>query len=565
MSILKTRLTSQASVLLATAALIFAHDLRVKAQEDQHLSLAEPGGMPGSPVITGITRTTEGVTVTWDGPAGYYQLFQKLDSTESKWQRIGKPTYLVRTATVTKTSSNAIFKVSGPSPEYAGSQACLECHSPILKTVTHTPHFRAFTSPLFKARGGQNDASCLPCHTVGSGLPTGFSSKSKTPQLANVQCENCHGPAGVHAANPEDPVTRPRVELAATVCGGCHNSEFVPARVAALHPPRYEEWNASPHQSVRAELKADFSGSRGSSSFIAACGECHSGTVREALLEETQLPTGHEAGAIGIACGTCHDSHRQYVHRNLLDGLRTNVLTGLVITNSQLGKSYTNQIPSPLASLVDYHSTGNFATHYNPEVNLCAQCHNDRGASTNTLDSPPHHSSQYNMLLGGFRQEDTDVPSHQPGTHALLEKQCVACHMQTPAGTAGHSFRFQSYELCRNCHSSPELLVQFTTNAVWSLIQQNKAALDSWALLRAPASLQKYGARAWEYSRAGSLSGAGPSPTIAEQALIPAAIHRARFNLYLVLNEGSFGVHNGPYTVDLLQAAHDLVLDELGP
>src|SRR5207244_5397089 len=165
----------------------------------------------------------------------------------------------------------------------------------------------------------------------------------------------------------------------------------------------------SPGPPCGAELKAVFAGGRGSSSFIAACGQCHSGTVREALLEETQLPSGHEAGAIGIACGTCHDSHREYVHKNLLNGLRTNVLTGLVITNNQLGKFYTNQISSPLASLVDYHSTGNFATHYNPEVNLCAQCHNDRGASTNTLDAPPHHSSQYNMLLVAFRRQDTDV------------------------------------------------------------------------------------------------------------------------------------------------------------
>ncbi len=563
MNIFKTRTTYQTQVLLATAALVFANGFRANAQDVQHLSLVQPGGMPGLPVITGITRATNSVTVTWDGPSGYYQLFQKFAITDPIWQPMGKATNLLRTATVPLTSSNALFKISGPPPQYAGSQACVECHRPILDNVTHTRHFGAFTNALFVAQAGQTDASCLTCHTVGSGLPTGFVSKSKTPQLANVQCENCHGPAAVHAANPEDPVSRPRVELAATVCGGCHNAEFVPARVAALHPPRYEEWSASPHQSVRDELRADFAGSLGTSFFIPTCGSCHSGTIREALLENTPLPTGHEAGAIGIACGTCHDSHQQYVHTNLLDGLRTNVLTGLVITNNQLGKFYTNQMRSPLASLVDYHSTGSFATNYNPEINICAQCHNDRGASTNSVDFPPHHSSQYNMLLGIFRQEDTGVPSHQPATHALLEKQCAACHMPTPAGTAGHSFKAQSYELCQSCHSSPQLLVQFTTNAALYQIQRDKAALDFWAMIKAPVSLQKYGARAWEYSHPGTLSSVGPAPTTAEQGLIPAAIQRARFSLYLVFNEGSFGVHNGPYAADLLQAAYDLVMEEL--
>lgn len=567
MNVPKICLTSRAPVLLVIAALVFANNLRANAQDVQHLSRAQPGGMPGLPVITAITRGTNGVTVTWDGPSGDYQLFQKSTLTDPKWTPIGKASKkaanLSGTATVVQSSSSALFKLSGPSPQYAGSQACLECHSPTVNNVSHTRHFGAFTNALFVAQGGQSDASCLPCHTVGYGLPTGFVSASQTPHLANVQCESCHGPAAVHAANPEDPVTKPRVELAATVCGGCHTTASVPARVAALHPPRYEEWNASPHQSVRDELKASFAGSLGNSYFIPNCGSCHSGTVREALLENTALPTGHEAGAIGIVCATCHDSHQQFVHTNLLNGPQTNYQTGLVITNNQLGKFYTNQLSHPLSSLVDYHTAGSFATNYNPEINICAQCHNDRGASATTVDSPPHHSSQYNMLLGTFSKNDTSVPFNQPATHALLEKQCVACHMQAPAGTSGHSFKVQTYDLCLNCHSSPELLVQFTTNAVLYQIQRDKAALDFWALIKAPAALQKYGAKAWEYSNSGSLSGAGPSPTTAEQALIPAAIQKARFNLYLVFNEGSFGVHNGPYTLDLLFASYDLVLAEL--
>lgn len=566
MNISNTRLIFPAPFLLVTAVLVFAGSFRADAQDVPHLTRTQPGGMPGMPVITGITQDTNGFTVTWDGPSGDYELFLKPGLTESQWHPVGKSSSKVArsltTPTVTEGSGATLFRISGPSPQYAGSQSCQECHNPILNNVTHTRHFGAFTNALFVAQRGQTDVSCLPCHTVGYGLPTGFVNGFKTPQLANVQCESCHGPAALHAANPEDPVSRPRVDISAAVCGGCHNGS-VPARVAAFHPPRYEEWSVSPHHSVGDELKAGFAGRYGSRYFIPTCGSCHSGTVREALLEETPLPTGQEAGAIGIACATCHDSHEQTVHNNVLNGIHTNLLTGFVITNSQLGRIYTNQMSSPLASLVDYHSTGSFATDYNPEINVCAQCHNDRGASANALDAPPHRSSQYNMLLGTFREEDTGVPYNQPATHALLEKQCATCHMQTPGGTAGHTFKVQSFGLCMSCHTSPELLVQFTTNAVLYQVQRDKAALDFWALIKAPPALQKYGAKAWEYSNSGSLSAVGPSPTFEEQQLIPSAIRKARFNLYLVFNEGSLGAHNGPYTVDLLFSAYDLILNEL--
>ena len=361
---------------------------------------------------------------------GYYQLFQALGLKDPQWQPVGGIN-LTNKAILTTIQSNAIFRVLGPSPQFAGSQTCMECHSEVHKTVMNTPHAGAFTNGLFVAQGGQTNGSCLPCHTVGSGLPTGFVSESKTPQLTGVQCENCHGPAANHAANTDDLTARPRAELAATVCGGCHSAQFVPAQAAASHPPYYEEWNTSAHRAVLDELKGDFAGSDGSSFYIPTCGRCHSGTVRKALLENNPLPGAHEASAVGIACATCHDPHSKYMHTNVLNGVLTNVLTGVIITNSQLGVVYTNQLRNPLSSLQDYHTSGNFTTNYSAEINVCGQCHNDRGASSSSTDRPPHRSPQYNMLLGTFRELDTGVPSDQPATHALLEKQCVSCHMHT--------------------------------------------------------------------------------------------------------------------------------------
>ena len=162
--------------------------------------------MPGLPVMGGVERLTNGVQITWDGPSGYYQVYQKSNSLNAPWVAVGRPTNLVRYAVITQLYSNAFFRVSGPAPRYAGVMVCVTCHASICQYETNTPHASAFISTNFKAQGGQTNSLCLPCHTVGYGLPTGFTLTNKggvfsyATNLANVQCENCHGPAANHAA-----------------------------------------------------------------------------------------------------------------------------------------------------------------------------------------------------------------------------------------------------------------------------------------------------------------------------------------------------------------------------
>ncbi len=541
---------------------------RALAQTPPHLGIAQPGGMPGLPVMTGICKATNGIVLTWDGPSGYYEVFQKTNIKNGTWMAVGRATNMVRTLTVAYTRSNTLFRVSGPSPHYIGIQACTACHSDTHATVMQTGHAQAFAD--LQQVQQQNNPACLPCHTVGANLPTGYTNQVKTANLENVQCENCHGPAANHAANPDDPTVVPRIEVAGTLCGGCHNLKSVPAQYAYLHPSYYEDWSASAHSAVVPDLKPDFLGTNGPSVYIPTCGACHSGTVREALLENEPMPNGTDAGAVGIACAVCHDPHQISPFTNVLNGVVSNRLTGVILTNTELGAVYTNQLRNPIASRLDYHATGSFATNYNPNISVCAQCHNDRGASTNDTSFPPHHSPQYNMLLGTL-SPSTGVPTNQPATHALLEKQCVSCHMQTcpqngalPPGS-GHSFAINSYALCLNCHPNPAGLVQFTGMAVSNQVQEVKALLDLWATTAAPPALLPYGTRAWEYTTPGELSPGGPGPSTAQQALIPAAIKQARMNLYLVLHDGSFGAHNGPYAVQLLDTAENDVVDALYP
>jgi Cytochrome c554 and c-prime len=558
----KTPRIAKAFILNGTLAALVAFNPASWAQSVPHLTVTQPGGFPGVPVMTGISIVTNGIMMTWDGPSGYYQLVKKASLKTKKRTTVGGRT-LNWQETVAIVPGNAFFAVSGPSANYLGSQGCTECHAKIQFTVLQTPHAGAFTNAEFVACGGQTNPSCVACHTVGYELPTGFISKSATPQLANVQCENCHGPAANHAANPNDFTVIPQVEIAATVCGGCHNGPM---------QPTYAEWNSSGHAAVVPGVLQTITSSTNN---ISSCGRCHSGSVRLALLDGQNPLTLTNDLNVAITCVVCHDPHQ------------TNI--------------YPAQLRNPLAS-TNYYSlttTTNFSTAYDSAINICAQCHNSRGAAWMDTSRAPHHSQQYNLLLGSVGELTNGSATYNPGSHAglpasamyslsgtfYLTNQCISCHMQSdapPAISQSHAFTFGNYNVCLNCHpTNPDKLVSevmfpSVSNRVYNL----KYALDYWAANNVNPLIQTNGVLPWEYTTPGGLiwqtNQAGmitgwtqvdsvnfTGPNSAGQALIPDNIKRARFNLYLVLNDGSFGVHNPYFTLNLLDSAYDWVLDEI--
>ena len=549
------------------------------AQSVPHLTLTQPGGMPGLPVMTGIAKLTNGVQLTWDGPAGYYQVFQNSNRLlNGSWLALGKATNLARTVTITKLYSNAFFRVSGPVPKYAGFKICLTCHLNICRFETNTAHASAFSNTNFVNGGGQNNAACLPCHTVGYGLPTGFVSAAATPQLAGVQCENCHGPAANHAASPDDPTVVPQVDLAAQVCGGCHSA----SHTTYTNPPTFEEWSASAHAVVVPEVLQSMSSSTNN---IRSCGVCHSGSARLAMLNGLNpAVTLTKDFNVPQTCAVCHDPHQ---------------------TNA-----YPVQLRNPVSSTNNFELTSAdtasvmaFTNKYNANtnINLCAQCHNDRGAAWTDTARPPHHSLQYNMLLATVGELAPFFPPYQaahaglPASAAIsvsgtfyLTNQCVACHMQSVAASGGapsHSFTVVT-NICANCHDASQLpslpLTAYApglSNQIAGLI----VSLNQWAATKAPAVLKTNGV-AWEYPTADGLawqtnsSGALIGWTQSEQTLPafngPAAafqssltnypgVLKARFNLYLVLNDGSLGAHNWLYSIFLLDSAQYFIQQEL--
>lgn len=122
-------------------------------------------------------------------------------------------------------SGFAPYIPAGAPPDYrlAGSSSCLSCHADSGAIWEHSLH--AFAGKILEPRHFEADPDCLRCHTTGYGLPGGFISPRKTPQLYGVGCENCHGPSQAHV---NDPAIHTQYQ-AFDQCIRCHDEENSPA------------------------------------------------------------------------------------------------------------------------------------------------------------------------------------------------------------------------------------------------------------------------------------------------------------------------------------------------
>jgi len=109
---------------------------------------------------------------------------------------------------------------------YAGSQMCMMCHPGAAKAWQQSGHARAFDTLV--AKGAQADPSCIGCHTVGFGTPSGYRREYGAGTLTQVGCESCHGPGSTHVAQRQGggPVTTHFRPLGAGDCLKCHQGEF---------------------------------------------------------------------------------------------------------------------------------------------------------------------------------------------------------------------------------------------------------------------------------------------------------------------------------------------------
>lgn len=97
--------------------------------------------------------------------------------------------------------------------KFVGSRKCESCHEESYRTWAQSEHSRAWDSlstvpPTADTADPPRDfdPECISCHVVGwqhrENFPYngGFVDIEKTPHLANVGCESCHGPGSAHMA-----------------------------------------------------------------------------------------------------------------------------------------------------------------------------------------------------------------------------------------------------------------------------------------------------------------------------------------------------------------------------
>jgi len=339
--------------------------------------------------------------------------------------------------------------------------ACTGCHAAGSALDQFAPwaasgHAEIFTQNV-NTPNGHYGTSCLSCHTVGydtaasnngiddqtdwaaflgtnlltHGDPTNWTSIlsqfPKTAKLANIQCENCHGPqtSDAHTNGAA------RENLSSDVCGSCHGE---PTRHG-----RYQQWQISAHANYETAISEGTSG---------GCAQCHSANGFLAWAK-----SGYTTSSVQVTwtadevhpqtCQTCHDPHA------------VGTTSGSPATDATV--RITGSTP-PLMAGFTADNVGRGA--------ICMTCHNGRRGLRNDSTfkisdaaRAPHAGPQADVLMG---QNFYLVDLSGPGYHARVQDTCVNCHMgKTPppaalsnqGGGTNHTF-YASKEICVDCHAT---------------------------------------------------------------------------------------------------------------
>jgi PKD repeat protein len=590
----------------APAAIAVAVALATAQAQPSHEEGLAPGGINPLPFIHSFSNAPSGIlrAVCGGYAGGPFQVVVSTNLAGVVWRPVGPKFYTNDfVVDLTNAAPNCFYRITGPNPPYAGAISCANCHGNdgVAQDWVHddwrlTKHAAAFDNlPAF----AQSNPSCLPCHTVGYGYPNGYLTNGN-PYLRGVQCENCHGPGGTHSFNRSNPAKFPAVVLGAQVCGSCHTGS---------HHPTYDEWEQSAHAEVNEDFAAPSNGFISTNltagfSRQMSCGPCHSGATRMAMLRNYEkgstyldLPSGAEAMAAGVTCAVCHDPHADVQAAQLRNPMRsTNYYT--LFTGSVTVTNYTTNTSGQVSSEIKYKNNV-FNAQYDPNVQVCAQCHNSRGArwdgrsktwnmasnsmvlgTSQSFSRPPHHSPQYNLLVGIVQDDYFNTNSLGVATNFLQRhgtsasgssgvyntNQCATCHVVGYAVNAntnvtGHTFALNTRGCTiSGCHGSLpdyEAVMEETEESLAHAVD----LLNQWSLtfgthLFGPVNAARYKENGWEYTTRGSLSTAtNAGPSSADQLKIPNAIKQARFNLYMVSYDGSGGIHNPRYATALINDA----------
>jgi len=453
------------------------------------------------------------------------------------------------TATVTTVGSGvATLSIMTTGSSYLGVGTCSLCHSngpagttwSMVNDWSKTLHSEIFKDNINGANGTTYASSCWGCHTVGDdaaattnngGFNFVMAQLGWTPpaamqpgnwnlvpaalqNVANIQCENCHGPGSTHVASGGDSRLISKVSTSGT-CIQCHG--------AATHHIKGMEWNNSMH----AVTTRDPAGN-------ASCVGCH---TNNGFVDRIKGVGPADLTFDAIGCQTCHEPHGETTPANNAHLVRVTTATladGTQVTNAGFGT-------------------------------LCMNCHQSRqnavkyaATSAGSAHFGPHEGPQADMLEGtnGYTYGKV-IPSSAHGD--IVPDTCIGCHSQTPASTdpalgqvGGHTFKMsfagtdkipaeQLTAACQTCHG-PDVntfdfpLMDYNGDGVIEGAQTEvQRLLDQLAVMLPPVGQAK--------------------STLTIDSTWTQPQLEAAYNYLFVQKDGSHGIHNMAYTVGLLKAS----------
>ncbi len=427
-------------------------------------------------------------------------------------------------------------------------QACRHCHVRIVEAVAHTKHTRAFEDLDAASRGRPY---CLQCHTTGFDSRVSFgdtriAEENRGPDLygyddyfgvateqaamrrealQGVQCESCHGPMG-----PDFNDHRPLLSLATGIDGDISISLCYPC-----HKTQLEEWLDSGHGKVGGIDLADFNAEFGGS----PCKSCHTSEGFAQANDPTIASYEFEEYNF-IGCPTCHDPHAGRADGGNVFQLRS---------MQPVEVAYAPGL-SPGDPEVPRLVTGGTGQS-------CAQCHHARRDNNNvagqirngTQRFGPHGSPQMDTFLGAGCYEIPGYSYDRSAAHQGVPNACVYCHMVRETERQGQlqDHAFHTFEPtvgnCKPCHT----MTDFNYHNIQTIVEEKMDELA--ALLGFPSAEAFFAEGTGWNSRAAGVE----------------VWHReAAYALVFVSSDGSRGVHNAEYVMDLLDNAIDYAERNLG-